>query len=97
MATTTWHGTPDGDRETVRSQAPPKPSDFRPTAGVNATVYARVHFSGNYGADLCSHFRAFDVDNITQQEAHQRAWEAYGMCGHTITYYDARGNVVMQE
>jgi hypothetical protein len=59
-------------------------------------TYARVHFSGNYGA-LCGQYQEFDHENITKEAAHQLAWAAFGTCGHQLTYYDSNGNVVDQE
>ncbi|MBP2293117.1 hypothetical protein [Azospirillum rugosum] len=87
--TAEWHGV---DYKLISETEIPE----NPKANVDAadgTRYARVHFSGNFGF-LCGEFQSFDRFNIGRSEAEQLAWSAFGMCGHTVTYYDANDNVV---
>lgn len=93
---TQWHGMGEKGIAQDASHIPQRPSDFH-AADFDATVYPLVIFSGNYGANFCGEYYKFQQTQITKDQAHQLAWAAYGLCGHTITYYDAQGNVVAQE
>lgn len=89
-----WHGMPHAELEKDAAKVPPNPK--RGPEGMledHGTVYPRVYFSGNYGV-LCGQFQEFWKTNITRTTAQQVAWSAFGLCGHSIRYYDANGNVV---
>lgn len=87
--TSEWHGV---DYKLISdTEIPENPNSKNDT--VDGTRYARVHFSGNFGW-LCGQFQSFDRFNIGRSEADQIAWSAFGLCGHTVTYYDDSGNVV---
>lgn len=88
-----WHGMAHDDLEARGTDIPVAPSM---ADTFDATTYARVHFSGNYGA-LCGEYQEFDRTEITQGAAHQLAWSAFGLCGHEIIYYDDAGNVISKE
>lgn len=75
-ATKTWHGMPIKEIEAGK-KAPAE----------EKTIFKTVHFSGNYGSNLCQEFQSFTKHNIDQYEAEQIAWSAFGYCHHTITYY----------
>jgi len=85
-----WHGMANAELDSRTGDVPER-LGLQETD--DDTTYARVHFSGNYGA-LCGEFQSFDRSNIGVNEAQQVAWSAFGMCGHTITYYDSDGNEV---
>jgi hypothetical protein len=93
---TQWHGMKQEELKQRADVVPPRPSDYH-AADLDATVYATVKFSGNYGANFCGEYQEFTRTQITKDQAHQIAWSTFGLCGHTITYYNDQGNVVGQE
>lgn len=93
---TQWHGMKQEEITQNAAHIPQRPSEFY-AADFDATVYASVKFSGNYGANFCGEYQEFTRYQITKDQAHQIAWSAFGFCGHTITYYDVQGNVIGQE
>lgn len=92
-----WHGAFHADLDGTVVPAMPGLLPMGALAADRADpVFARVHFSGNYGW-LCGEFQEFDRYNIDKSEARQVAWSAFGTCGHTIRYYDASGQKMGEE
>ena len=87
-----WHGMANDQIDANLDKVPPRPSGEGAAVAVldGGPRYHRVRFSGNYGL-LCSSFQAFDRAGIMEEEANQIAWAAFGLCGHTVEYYDANG------
>jgi hypothetical protein len=93
-----WHGMPVNEHVAKTKVAPPKPPGAKAMmAATSAVTYAHVHFTGNYGGNLCQEYQESDAYNITQDSAHSMAWSLYGLCSHNIYYYDSNGNQVNQE
>lgn len=89
-----WHGMPIEEYESCKNSVPPQPEvEEIQCCSCEDTSYARVHFAGNYG-ELADQFQAFDRDYIDSAEASEIAWAAFGACAHTVTFYDAYGNVL---
>ncbi len=62
-------------------------------SGTPDGVYHRVRFTGNFGA-FCSEYQEFERYNITHKEAKQIEWSSFGMCGHTVSVFDRKGNLI---
>ncbi len=93
LAEKTWHGMPQEAIEANQDRIParePAGKFFAPPSGYR---YPKVYFSGNYGA-LCGEFQEFWRQNITKDTAAQVAWSAFGLCGHSIRYYDDNGQEI---
>jgi hypothetical protein len=58
--------------------------------------YAHVRMIGQYGL-LCAGNQTLDFYNIALNEARQLRWDYFGVCGATMTCFDAQGNVVYTE
>lgn len=95
MSNAEWHGLEAAELDARQHEVPERPNRAE-TQALDATKYAHVHYEGNYGLG-CGGFQAYDDYDISKHEAHDRAWSLFGLCGHSITYYDADGNVVDSE
>jgi hypothetical protein len=92
-----WHGMPLHEFVTKKTVAPARSLSPTAAAASSTISYAHVHFTGNYGANLCGEYQEHDEYNITKDSAHQIAWSLYGACGHKIYYYDTGGKLIDQE
>lgn len=55
---TQWHGMKQEEITQNAAHIPQRPSEFY-AADFDATVYASVKFSGNYGANFCGEYQEF--------------------------------------
>lgn len=97
-----WHGMAIARLEQDAGDVPPDPRTL--TQGLVREAeedavrrFARVHLSGRYGMNGCSHVQEFWRTDMTKEAARELAWAAFGFCPHTLTFYDENGDVVAQE
>jgi hypothetical protein len=92
-----WHGMPVNELVAKVTTSPEKPAAFKSMITTAGAVYAHVHFTGNWGLNLCGNYQEHDAYRISQDSAHQIAWSLFGSCGHKIYYYDSAGQLVLSE
>lgn len=93
--TSEWHGMPHDQIEARSAEVPAHPdagSEQMHTQG-HKRKYARVQFTGNYGG-LCGEYQEFDRYDVDDDAVRQIAWSAFGLCDHSMTYYDSEGDII---
>jgi hypothetical protein len=77
-----------------------EPSDIRRLRAAGAPVpgcaYPHVRMTGNYNLG-CIDTQTLDYHDVTPEEAHRLAWEAFGRCIHVIAYFDENEQLVAGE
>ena len=76
-------GLEPSDIQRLRDAGPPVPG----------RAYAHVQMTGNYILG-CIDTQTLDYRDLTPEEAHQLAWEAFGRCIHVIAYFDENEQLV---
>jgi hypothetical protein len=74
------------DIRRLRDAGPPEPG----------RTYPRVQMTGNYSLG-CIDTQTLDYHDVTPEEAHRLAWEAFGRCVHVIAYFDENEQLVAGE
>ena len=79
-------GLEPSDIQRFREAGPPVPG----------RAYAHVQMTGNYSLG-CIDTQTLDYRDVTPEEAHRLAWEAFGRCIHVIAYFDENEQLVAGE
>ena len=79
-------GIEPNDIQRLRSAGAPAPG----------RAYAHVRMTGNFSLG-CIDTQTLDYRDITPEEAHQLAWEAFGRCVRVIAYFDESEQLVAGE
>lgn len=79
-------GLEPSDIRRLRDAGPPEPG----------RIYPRVQMTGNYSLG-CIDTQMLDYHDVTPEEAHRLAWEAFGRCVHVIAYFDENKRLVAGE
>lgn len=103
---TQWHGR-ENEYEIGTGGVPSQPSDL-PSADVppdslerdqgargDVGPFAVVRFVGRWGIG-CLNAREFERARLSYGDAREIAWDAFGLCGGNVSFYDNEGNLVME-
>lgn len=96
-----WHGR-ENEEEIGSGGLPSQPREAS-TESVDDLLerhgegpFAVVRFVGRYGFG-CPNARQFEERNISYGDAKEKAWDAFGLCGGNVSFYDHDGNFVMEK
>ncbi|TAN29952.1 MAG: hypothetical protein EPN30_01560 [Actinomycetota bacterium] len=87
-----WHGRPTSEIGTPG--VPPQEVPFVAEASPEGP-FGTVRFVGRYGL-FCANPSELERNNISYGDAKEIAWDAFGLCGGNVSFYDMEGNYLFE-